>query len=160
MLFMGDISRPVAYFFSHHAGFAMALSTQSPSEANSKMQSELQHQMILAPLTLGGSLPFRRLCADFGTNVSTSDMVYARFLLQGDSIEKARLRIASKEHYFGVQIATNDIYEKKAAMKVATVAGTDFVDLNCGCTSMKPPDEGWDQRCCDRPPSWADWCTE
>ena len=33
----------------------------------SPLTSRLHNQMILAPLTRGGNLPFRRLCADFGT---------------------------------------------------------------------------------------------
>ncbi len=38
----------------------------------------LQGQMILAPLTKGGNLPFRRLCADFGCEVSVGEMIFAR----------------------------------------------------------------------------------
>ena len=120
--------------------------------------------MILAPLTRGGNLPFRRLCADFGMNVSVSEMVYAKFLLQGDRIEQARLRrwlpqyhndddddgmanknenendtvsryqntTAQTQQIYGVQIATNDVQEGVAAMRLAAAAGADFVDLNCG----------------------------
>ncbi|GMH87030.1 hypothetical protein TrVE_jg13491 [Triparma verrucosa] len=89
--------------------------------------------MILAPLTRGGNLPFRRLCCDFGCKVSMGEMIFARYLLQNDPVERARLRRSSNEHCFGVQIATNDAEEGVAAMKLAREAGADFVDLNCGC---------------------------
>ncbi len=56
---------------------------------------------ILAPLTRGGNVPFRRLCADFGAEVTMSEMSFARFLLKGDPLEKARLRKADNEHCFG-----------------------------------------------------------
>lgn len=95
---------------------------------------DLTNQMILAPLTRGGNLPFRRLCADFGCQISLSEMVYARSLLKGDAVERARLRRAPNEECFGVQIATNDVEEGRKAMQLIHEAGTaDFVDLNCGC---------------------------
>ncbi|CAB9528561.1 synthase [Seminavis robusta] len=96
------------------------------------LTSQWKNQMILAPLTRGGNLPFRRLCADFGMSVSMSEMVYARFLIKGDPTEQARLRRASNEECFGVQIATNDIHEGKAAISLAA-QNADFIDLNCGC---------------------------
>ena len=38
------------------------------------------------PLTRGGNLPFRRLCADFGMDASVSEMIYARSLLRGKNL--------------------------------------------------------------------------
>jgi len=105
----------------------------SSNDHHNNLAKQLQQQMILAPLTRGGNLPFRRLCADFGTNVSLSEMVYARFLCQGDRIEQARLRRSANEQVFGVQIATNDVQEGAAAIRLAVAANADFVDLNCGC---------------------------
>ncbi|GMI29279.1 hypothetical protein TrRE_jg7452, partial [Triparma retinervis] len=62
------------------------------------------------------------------------EMVYARNLLHGDAVEHARLRKAKNEHLFGVQIATNNVEEAVAALKLIKTAGAaDFVDLNCGC---------------------------
>ena len=95
---------------------------------------DLTDQMILAPLTRGGNLPYRRLCADLGCRISMSEMVYARSLLRGDAVERARLRRAPNEECFGVQIATNNAEEGRKAMELIHQAGTaDFVDLNCGC---------------------------
>jgi len=93
----------------------------------------LSGKMILAPLTRGGNLPFRRLCADFGMEVSLGEMIYARNLIKRDRIEQARLRRSPSEPIFGVQMATNQIDEGVRAMKLAQDAGADFVDLNCGC---------------------------
>lgn len=96
----------------------------------------LQGQMILAPLTRGGNVPFRRLCQDFGCRVSMGEMIFARNLLKGDTVEQARLRRApdsGEPHVFGVQIATNNAAEGAAAMRAAAAAGADFVDLNTGC---------------------------
>jgi len=64
---------------------------------------------------------------------SLSEMIYARSLLRGDSVEQARLRRAPNEQTFGVQIATNGVEEGRKAIQEAVLAGADFVDLNCGC---------------------------
>lgn len=96
-------------------------------------QKALKGQMILAPLSRGGNLPFRRLCADLGMETAFSEMIYARSLLRGDAVELARLRRSSNEKYYGVQIATNNVEEGVNAIREIEKAGADFVDLNCGC---------------------------
>lgn len=89
--------------------------------------------MILAPLTKGGNLPFRRLCTDFGMDTSISEMIYARGLLKGSPVERARTRRCDNEQTFGVQFATNQIGEGLDAIQIIKDSGADFVDLNCGC---------------------------
>ena len=115
----------------------------SPEQIADVRRSLASAPAILAPLTRGGNLPFRVLCAELCAQHSVTDdvvlptvseMVYAKFLLKGDPIEKARLRHnADLEHAFGVQIATNKIEEGVAAAAIAKEAGATFVDLNCGC---------------------------
>ena len=51
-------------------------------------------------------MPFRRLCTDFGADVTMSEMSFARMLLKGDVVEKARLRKADNEHCFGELAST------------------------------------------------------
>lgn len=41
------------------------------------LSSALDGKMILAPLTRGGNLPFRRLCADYGCEAAMGEMVFA-----------------------------------------------------------------------------------
>uniref|UniRef100_A0A7S4EHY8 tRNA-dihydrouridine(47) synthase [NAD(P)(+)] n=1 Tax=Pseudo-nitzschia australis TaxID=44445 RepID=A0A7S4EHY8_9STRA len=112
---------------------ALSIQSSSPTPNHEKIQSSLTNRMVLAPLTRGGNLPFRRLCADFGMHTSVSEMIYARSLLKGDPIEKARLRRWKDEPTFGVQFATNQIEEGLNAIREAADMGADFCDLNCGC---------------------------
>ena len=79
------------------SGFSFLLSGKlaahdSPAPPMSSLSSRLSGQMVLAPLTRGGNLPFRRLCAEFGAEVTLGEMIFARQLLKGDVIERARLR--------------------------------------------------------------------
>ena len=55
-------------------------------------------------------MPFRRLCADFGAEVTMSEMSFARMLLKGDVVEKARLRKADNEHCFGRPANTQNFH--------------------------------------------------
>jgi hypothetical protein len=91
----------------------------SAAPTDQLLRAGMQGQMILAPLTRGGNLPFRRLCADFGMRVGVGEMVFARMLLNGDPKERARLRRAANEGLFGVQIATNNVEEGIQAVALA-----------------------------------------
>jgi tRNA-dihydrouridine synthase 3 len=125
---------------------------------------QLRGQLILAPLTKYGNLPFRRLCADFGANVTMGEMMYAKQLVNPKNrSEKARLRHAENERYFGAhvtahvevlacavgcngepmskpaawfagaQIATKVIDEGIRAGAMAKEAGATWLDLNAAC---------------------------
>lgn len=102
-------------------------------ERNQELCAATEGKLILGPLTRGGNLPFRRLCADFGAEVSMSEMVFSRMLVRGKRAEKARLKRAANEPLYGVQIAAKSADEGVAAGMLAAEAGADFVDLNCGC---------------------------
>ena len=102
-------------------------------------RASIANELVLAPLTKGGTLPFRRLCVDLGCNVTVSEMVFARYALKRNPVELARLRRHESEKTFGVQIATNQIAEGVNAGRLAFESGADFLDLNCGC----PINETW-----------------
>ena len=102
-------------------------------QRNAELVERLRGRLILAPLTKGGNLPFRRLCADFAAEVTVGEMGFARHLLKNDPREKALLRRAPNERLYGVQLATNQISEGVRAGVLAAEAGADWVDLNVGC---------------------------
>ena len=112
---------------------ALSSSSSSSNHDHHDISSSLKQKMILAPLTRGGNLPFRRLCNDFGCKVSFSEMIYARSLNKGDAVEQARLRSSPNESLYVVQFATNQINEGVKAIKEARQMGAHAVDLNCGC---------------------------
>ncbi len=93
-----------------------------------------RNQVLLAPLTKGGTLPFRRLCRDFGAQITCSEMIYAHQLVKKKNRrEQALLRHHPDETQFGVQLAA---YKPEVAVEAAhqaVEAGARFIDLNCGC---------------------------
>jgi tRNA-dihydrouridine synthase 3 len=90
-------------------------------------------KLWLAPLTRGGHLAFRRLCVEFGAEVTVSEMVVVRNLLRDRAAEYALLRSHPTEDCFGVQLADRKPETLAEGARIAEARGARFIDLNCGC---------------------------
>jgi tRNA-dihydrouridine synthase 3 len=95
--------------------------------------SPFQDAVVLAPLTVGGNLPFRRLCVELGARVTFGEMAVVRRLTRGSSSEFALLKSHPDEPFFGVQLADNKPDSLAEGARLAESRGARFVDLNCGC---------------------------
>jgi tRNA-dihydrouridine synthase 3 len=93
----------------------------------------LPNAIVMAPMTKGSNLPYRRLCVELGAVITVSEMTVARRLKRQKSQEFALIRRFPGEPCFGVQLAS--VKPDEAAWAAALVAsrGADFVDINCGC---------------------------
>lgn len=104
-----------------------------PSE---KRRLNWSNQLYLAPLTTTGNLPFRRICAGFGSDIHCGEMGLAESFLHGNSSEWSLVRRHSSERIFGTQLCGSkpDLLVPVAeALKAEIGDGLDFVDINCGC---------------------------
>jgi len=97
------------------------------------MASPFEDRVVLAPLTLGGNLPFRRLCVEMGAEVTVGEMVVVRKLVKGSPSEFALLKSHPDEVFFGVQLADRHPDSLAEGARIAESRGARFVDLNCGC---------------------------
>ena len=95
--------------------------------------SPFQDALVLAPLTVGGNLPFRRLCAEMGADVTVGEMAVVKKLLAGSTSEFALLKSHPDEKLFGVQLADKNPETLAEGARLAESRGARFVDLNCGC---------------------------
>ncbi|XP_050538477.1 tRNA-dihydrouridine(47) synthase [NAD(P)(+)]-like [Daktulosphaira vitifoliae] len=92
------------------------------------------NKLYLAPLTTVGNLPFRRICKEFGADVTCSEMVLSSSLLQGHNQEWALTKRHESEDLFGIQICGNNPYIlTKSAQVLQETVDMDFIDLNLGC---------------------------
>ncbi|RAR02814.1 trna-dihydrouridine synthase [Stemphylium lycopersici] len=99
---------------------------------------------MLAPLTTQGNMPYRRLCVDFGCQVTWSEMAMGMPLIQGDRGEWALMKAHESEisppkflgkNTFGAQIAANKPWLATKTVEVLTEYAPKLraIDLNCGC---------------------------
>lgn len=58
-------------------------------ERNAAFAERLKGKLVLAPLTKGGNVPFRRLCTHFGAEVTLSEMAFSKPLLKGEGCDPA-----------------------------------------------------------------------
>jgi tRNA-dihydrouridine synthase 3 len=94
---------------------------------------QLPGALVMAPMTKGSNLPYRRLCVELGARITISEMTLARRLKQRRQGEFALIRRFDDEPCFGVQLASNKPDEIAWAAALVEERGADFVDINFGC---------------------------
>ena len=97
------------------------------------LREVLTGALVMAPMTKGSNLPYRRLCVELGARVTISEMTVARRLKQRKKGEFALIRRFEGEPFFGVQLAGTNPEELGWAAALVESRGADLVDLNCGC---------------------------
>jgi tRNA-dihydrouridine synthase 3 len=95
---------------------------------------DFRNKTFLAPLTTVGNLPFRRICKEYGVDVTCAEMALTGQLGAGNRSEWALLRRHKSEDFFGVQIAGSKAMDIAYAVEsISQYTDADFIDLNLGC---------------------------
>jgi tRNA-dihydrouridine synthase 3 len=90
-------------------------------------------RLVMAPMSRGTDLPFRRLAVEWGAEVCVGEMAYAHKVVRRETSELALLRRHPDERRFGVQLAGCSPDVMGEAARIAEQTGADFVDVNLGC---------------------------
>ena len=95
---------------------------------------DFKNKICIAPLTTVGNLPFRRICVEFGADVTCSEMILTGNFLRSQASEWALLRRHPCEKIFGIQLASAKPDELMSVTEILRrEMKVDFVDLNAGC---------------------------
>ena len=108
-------------------------------------------RLIMAPMTRGTDLPFRRLAAEWGAEVCVGEMAYAHKIVKREGSEHALLRRHPEERIFGAQLAGKHPEVMAEAARVAEDAGADFLDINLGCPIDETTRRGFGAALLERP---------
>ncbi|KAH8352417.1 hypothetical protein KR084_004063, partial [Drosophila pseudotakahashii] len=103
-------------------------------DADKKPAVDFREKLVLSPLTTLGNLPFRRICKEFGADITCGEMACAQPLLKGMGQEWALTKRHHSEDVFGVQLCGNNPNMlNQAAQVIHETAQVDYIDLNIGC---------------------------
>lgn len=108
-------------------------------------------RLIMAPMTRGTDLPFRRLAAEWGAEVCVGEMAYAHKIVKREGNEYTLLRRHPSEKVFGAQLAGKIPEVMAEAARVAEEAGADFLDVNLGCPIDETTRRGFGAALLERP---------
>lgn len=99
-----------------------------------KKKIDFRNKLVLSPLTTVGNLPFRRICKEYGADITVGEMACALPIINGTLPEWALTKRHESEDVFGVQLCGNNTkIVTYAAQVLAENIDIDFIDLNIGC---------------------------
>jgi tRNA-dihydrouridine synthase 3 len=108
-------------------------------------------RLIMAPMTRGTDLPFRRLVNEWGAEVVFGEMAYAHKIVKRDRGEMPLIRRHPSERKFGVQLAGKVAGVMAEAARIAVDEGSDFIDVNIGCPIDEATRRGFGAALLQRP---------
>ncbi len=98
--------------------------------------------LLLAPMSMICSAPYRLLMEELGAGGTISELVSCHGILHGNKRTRKMLSIDPREKNVGIQLFGEDTDAMAQAAKVAEEFGPKFIDINMGCPVKKVVTKG------------------
>lgn len=104
---------------------------------------EIPSGLILGPMAGVTDFAFRKICREFGLEMSYTEMVSSKGIYYKDKKTMSLLRIGMEEHPVGVQIFGSDpFFMAEAVKRVQEIVDYEILDINMGCPTPKIVNNG------------------
>ena len=99
---------------------------------------EINSNLTLGPMAGVTDYAFRKICREFGLEMSYTEMVSSRGLYYNDRNTVELLKIDNAEHPIGIQVfGSEPYYMAEAVKKLQTFVDYEILDINMGCPTPK-----------------------
>jgi nifR3 family TIM-barrel protein len=98
--------------------------------------------LLLAPMSMICSAPYRLLMEELGAGGTISELVSCHGILHGNKRTRKMLSIDPRETNVGTQLFGEDTSSMAEAAKIAEEFGPKFIDINMGCPVRKVVTKG------------------
>lgn len=98
---------------------------------------EINGQAILAPMAGATDSTFRKICSDFGSAYTVTEMVSSKAITFGQKNTYEIMNLEMDNHPVSIQLFGDDPFTFARAAKKAMEFGPDMIDINMGCPVPK-----------------------
>lgn len=98
---------------------------------------EIKGKVALAPMAGVTDKTYRKLCGDFGSAFTVTEMVSAKAILHNHKKTGELMDLSQDYRPVGIQIFGDDPFTMAKAAKEAVKENPDFIDINMGCPVPK-----------------------
>lgn len=102
----------------------------------------LQYGLIMAPMAGISDLPFRLLCAEYGSELQCMEMISAKAVTYHNRNTESLLEIDAGEGYVSLQLFGREPETMAEAVKMISDRAFDILDVNMGCPVPKIVNNG------------------
>ena len=102
----------------------------------------LQYGLIMAPMAGISDLPFRLLCAEYGSELQCMEMISAKAVTYHNRNTESLLEIDPGEGYVSLQLFGREPETMADAVKMISDRSFDILDVNMGCPVPKIVNNG------------------
>ena len=98
---------------------------------------DIDKPICLAPMEDVSDLPFRILCKEQGADLVYTEFTNCEALIRNVKDAQRKLELSDQERPVAIQLYGSAENSMEEATRMATDAGADFIDINCGCWVKK-----------------------